>query len=202
MFHKEKILIGGVDIRDIKTEDLMNTMSFVFQDSFLFSDTLYNNIAVGKPGATKEEVYAAAKAAQCHEFIEKLPKGYDTLIGEGGCLSFRRRGTACSRCQGHFEKAPILILDEATAYADPENEYQMQLALQELIKNKTVLIIAHRLITIKNANKIEVINGGKIEAEGTHDELLQKSKTYSAMWDAYTLSSDWQISKKKEVAQA
>lgn len=107
----------------------------------------------------------------------------------------------CSPCLT-TRRLAILILDEATAYADPENEYQMQLALQELIKNKTVLIIAHRLITIKNANKIEVINGGKIEAEGTHDELLQKSKTYSAMWDAYTLSSDWQISKKKEVAQA
>ena len=197
-----KILIGGVDIRDIKTEDLMNTMSFVFQDSFLFSDTLYNNIAVGKPGATKEEVYAAAKAAQCHEFIEKLPKGYDTLIGEGGVYLSGGEEQRVAVARAILKNAPILILDEATAYADPENEYQMQLALQELIKNKTVLIIAHRLITIKNANKIEVINGGKIEAEGTHDELLQKSKTYSAMWDAYTLSSDWQISKKKEVAQA
>ena len=197
-----KILIGGVDIRDIKTEDLMNTMSFVFQDSFLFSDTLYNNIAVGKPGATKEEVYAAAKAAQCHEFIEKLPKGYDTLIGEGGVYLSGGEEQRVAVARAILKNAPILILDEATAYADPENEYQMQLALQELIKNKTVLIIAHRLITIKNANKIEVINEGKIEAEGTHDELLQKSKTYSAMWDAYTLSSDWQISKKKEVAQA
>ena len=180
----------------------MNTMSFVFQDSFLFSDTLYNNIAVGKPGATKEEVYAAAKAAQCHEFIEKLPKGYDTLIGEGGVYLSGGEEQRVSVARAILKNAPILILDEATAYADPENEYQMQLALQELIKNKTVLIIAHRLITIKNANKIEVINEGKIEAEGTHDELLQKSKTYSAMWDAYTLSSDWQISKKKEVAQA
>ena len=197
-----KILIGGVDIRDIKTEYLMNTMSFVFQDSFLFSDTLYNNIAVGKPGATKEEVYAAAKAAQCHEFIEKLPKGYDTLIGEGGVYLSGGEEQRVAVARAILKNAPILILDEATAYADPENEYQMQLALQELIKNKTVLIIAHRLITIKNANKIEVINEGKIEAEGTHDELLQKSKTYSAMWDAYTLSSDWQISKKKEVAQA
>lgn len=150
----------------------------------------------------EEEVYAAAKAAQCHEFIEKLPKGYDTLIGEGGVYLSGGEEQRVAVARAILKNAPILILDEATAYADPENEYQMQLALQELIKNKTVLIIAHRLITIKNANKIEVINEGKIEAEGTHDELLQKSKTYSAMWDAYTLSSDWQISKKKEVAQA
>lgn len=197
-----KILIGGVDIREIKTEDLMNMMSFVFQDSFLFSDTLYNNIAVGKPGATKEEVYAAAKAAQCHEFIEKLPNGYDTLIGEGGVYLSGGEEQRVSVARAILKNAPILILDEATAYADPENELQMQLALQELIKNKTVLIIAHRLITIKNANKIEVINDGTIEAEGTHDELLKKSATYSTMWDAYTLSSGWQISKKKEVAQA
>ena len=199
---KGQITIGGIDVSTIEPEHLMRCMSFVFQDSFLFSDTLYNNIAVGKPGATKEEVYAAAKAAQCHEFIEKLPKGYDTLIGEGGVYLSGGEEQRVAVARAILKNAPILILDEATAYADPENEYQMQLALQELIKNKTVLIIAHRLITIKNANKIEVINEGKIEAEGTHDELLQKSKTYSAMWDAYTLSSDWQISKKKEVAQA
>lgn len=196
-----KIKIGGVDIREIKTEDLMSCMSFVFQDSFLFSDTLYNNIAVGKSGATKEEVYAAAKAAQCHEFIERLPQGYDTLIGEGGVYLSGGEEQRVSVARAILKNAPILILDEATAYADPENERQMQLALQELIKNKTVLIIAHRLITIKNANKIEVIKGGQIESAGTHEFLLQNSKTYSAMWKAYTVSSDWQIAAKKEVAK-
>ena len=196
-----KIKIGGVDIREIKTEDLMSCMSFVFQDSFLFSDTLYNNIAVGKSGATKEEVYAAAKAAQCHEFIERLPQGYDTLIGEGGVYLSGGEEQRVSVARAILKNAPILILDEATAYADPENERQMQLALQELIKNKTVLIIAHRLITIKNANKIEVIKGGQIENAGTHEFLLQNSKTYSAMWKAYTVSSDWQIAAKKEVAK-
>ena len=196
-----KIKIGGVDIRDMKTEALMESMSFVFQDSFLFSDTLYNNIAVGKPGATKEEVYAAAKAAQCHEFIEKLPSGYDTLIGEGGVYLSGGEEQRVAVARAILKNAPILILDEATAYADPENELQMQLALQELIKNKTVLIIAHRLVTIKNANKIEVIRDGQIEAAGTHDALLQKSKTYSAMWNAYTASADWQLAAKKEVAQ-
>ena len=196
-----KIKIGGVDIREIKTEDLMSCMSFVFQDSFLFSDTLYNNIAVGKSGATKEEVYAAAKAAQCHEFIERLPQGYDTLIGEGGVYLSGGEEQRVSVARAILKNAPILILDEATAYADPENERQMQLALQELIKNKTVLIIAHRLITIKNANKILVIKNGQIENAGAHEFLLQNSKTYSAMWKAYTVSSDWQIAAKKEVAK-
>lgn len=196
-----KIKIGGVDVRDMRTEDLMASMSFVFQDSFLFSDTLYNNIAVGKPGATKEEVYAAAKAAQCHEFIEKLPNGYDTLIGEDGVYLSGGEEQRVSVARAILKNAPILILDEATAYADPENELQMQLALQELIKNKTVLIIAHRLTTIKNANKIEVIKEGQIEAAGTHDMLLQNSKTYLAMWEAYTVSSHWQIAAEKEVAQ-
>lgn len=194
-----QIKIGGVDIRDMKTEDLMASMSFVFQDSFLFSDTLYNNIAIGKPGATKEEVYTAAKAAQCHEFIEKLPQGYDTLIGEGGVYLSGGEEQRVSVARAILKNAPILILDEATAYADPENEVQMQLALQELIKNKTVLIIAHRLITIKNANKILVIKNGQIENAGAHEFLLQNSETYSAMWKAYTVSSDWQITAKKEV---
>ena len=194
-----QIKIGGVDIRDMKTEDLMASMSFVFQDSFLFSDTLYNNIAIGKPGATKEEVYTAAKAAQCHEFIEKLPQGYDTLIGEGGVYLSGGEEQRVSVARAILKNAPILILDEATAYADPENEFQMQLALQELIKNKTVLIIAHRLITIKNANKRLVIKNGQIENAGAHEFLLQNSETYSAMWKAYTVSSDWQITAKKEV---
>lgn len=194
-----QIKIGGVDIRDMKTEDLMASMSFVFQDSFLSSDTLYNNIAIGKPGATKEEVYTAAKAAQCHEFIEKLPQGYDTLIGEGGVYLSGGEEQRVSVARAILKNAPILILDEATAYADPENEFQMQLALQELIKNKTVLIIAHRLITIKNANKILVIKNGQIENAGAHEFLLQNSETYSAMWKAYTVSSDWQITAKKEV---
>lgn len=196
-----KIKIGGVDIREIKTEDLMACMSFVFQDSFLFSDTVYNNIAAGKPGAAKEEVYAAAKAAQCHAFIERLPQGYQTLIGEGGVYLSGGEEQRVSVARAILKNAPILILDEATAYADPENERQMQLALQELIKNKTVLIIAHRLITVKNANQILVIKNGQIEQAGTHEFLLQNSKTYSAMWKACTVSSDWQIAAKKEVAQ-
>lgn len=192
------VTIGGVDIRNMKTEALMSTMSFVFQDCFLFSDTLYNNIAVGKPGAAKEEVYAAARAAQCHEFIEKLPQGYDTLIGEGGVYLSGGEEQRVSVARAILKNAPILILDEATAYADPENEYQMQMALQELIKNKTVLIIAHRLMTIRNANKIIVINHGRLEETGTHDGLLANKKAYYKMWEAYAASSDWELKKGRE----
>lgn len=194
------VRIGGVDVREMKTETLMNSMSFVFQDSFLFSDTLYNNIAVGKPDATKEEVYAAAKAAQCHEFIEKLPQGYDTLIGEGGVYLSGGEEQRVSVARAILKNAPVLVLDEATAYADPENEQQMQLALQALIRNKTVLIIAHRLMTIRNANKILVLRDGQIESEGTHEELMEKSKTYSELWQAYTATADWQLV-RKEAAQ-
>lgn len=187
------IRIGGVDVREMKTEDLMNSMSFVFQDSFLFSDTLYNNIAAGKPGATKEEVYAAAKAAQCHEFIKQLPNGYDTLIGEGGVYLSGGEEQRVSVARAILKNAPILVLDEATAYADPENEHQMQLALQELIRDKTVLIIAHRLLTIKNADKILVLKDGQIEAEGTHEVLMKNSRTYADLWRAYTATADWQL---------
>ena len=127
--------------------------------------------------------------------------GLHTLIGEGGVYLSGGEEQRVSVARAILKNAPILILDEATAYTDPENELQMQLALQELIKNKTVLIIAHRLITIKNANKIEVIRDGQIEEAGTHETLLQKSKTYSAMWNAYTVSADWQLAAKKGRAQ-
>lgn len=193
------VRIGGVDVRDMKTETLMNSMSFVFQDSFLFSDTLYNNIAVGKPDATREEVYAAAKAAQCHEFIEKLPQGYDTPIGEGGVYLSGGEEQRVSVARAILKNAPILVLDEATAYADPENEQQMQLALQALIRNKTVLIIAHRLMTIRNADKIIVLRDGQIESEGTHEELMKNSKTYAELWRAYTATADWQLARKEAV---
>ena len=193
-----RITIGGVDIRDMKTTSLMDTISFVFQDSFLFSDSMYQNIAAGKPGATTEEVYAAAKAARCHEFIAGLPEGYATLIGEGGIYLSGGEMQRVAVARAILKDAPILILDEASAFADPENEYQMQLALQELIKNKTVIMIAHRLKTIQNAHQIIVIKEGQIEGRGTHDELIAENGTYQSMWQAYTDSNDWQL-KRKEV---
>jgi ATP-binding cassette subfamily B protein len=191
------ITIGGTDIRALGTEELMDTMSFVFQNSFLFSDTLYNNILAGKPAAAKEEIYAAAKAAQCHDFILELPNGYDTLIGEGGIhLSGGEEQRVCV-ARAILKNAPILVLDEATAYADPENEYQMQLALGELIRNKTTIIIAHHLRTIQEANQIIVINEGKIIEQGNHHELISSEGLYKKMWDASLSSIDWQLEHSK-----
>ncbi|WP_372486502.1 ABC transporter ATP-binding protein [Brevibacillus laterosporus] len=197
---KGSITIGGVDIRDMKMHELMNNLSFVFQDTFLFSDTLYNNILAGRPTATKEEVHAAARAAQCHEFIERLPNGYDTLIGEGGVYLSGGEEQRVSVARAILKNSPILVLDEATAYADPENEYQMQLALRELIKDKTVLIIAHRLTTICEADQIIVVKEGQINDIGTHGELLAHRGLYKSMWDAYTSSAEWKIdiSQKEE----
>lgn len=188
-----KIKIGGVNIKDISTEELMNTVAFVFQDTFLFYDTLFENIKVGRPNATDEEIYAAAKAAQCHEFIESLPEGYNTLIGEGGVFLSGGEEQRVSVARAILKNAPILVLDEATAFADPENEYKMQIALKELIKDKTVIVIAHRLSSIKNANKIIVLKGGKIEQMDTHDNLISKEGLYKRMWEAYTNAYDWTL---------
>ncbi|WP_175400570.1 ABC transporter ATP-binding protein [Paenibacillus sp. KS1] len=190
---KGSITIGGIDIRKMRTNDLMDTLSFVFQDTFLFSDTIYNNIAAGRQTATTEEVYAAAKAAQCHQFIQNLPEGYDTKIGEGGVYLSGGEEQRVSVARAILKNAPILVLDEATAYADLENEYHMQLALQELIKGKTVLIIAHRLTTICEADQIIVLNEGLVDDKGSHNELLSRGGLYKSMWDAYTLATEWNI---------
>lgn len=197
------ISIGGVDIRDIKTEDLMNTVSFVFQDAFLFYDTIYENILAGRPEASKEEVYAAAKAAQCESFIKRLPKGYETLIGEGGVYLSGGEAQRLTVARAILKNSPVLVLDEATAFADPENEYNMQLALKELMNNKTVIIIAHRLSSIQDADKIIVLKEGEILEEGTHKDLTQINGLYKKMWDAYTYSGNWKIQRggdKNEIA--
>jgi ATP-binding cassette subfamily B protein len=189
------VRIGGVDVRRMRTEDLMDTVSFVFQDTFLFFDTLYENIRVGKPGASREEVYAAARAAQCHDFIERLPKGYDTLIGEGGVYLSGGEEQRVSVARAILKGAPILVLDEATAFADPENEYKMQMALRELVKEKTVIVIAHRLSSIRGADQILVLEEGHIAERGTHEELLREGGVYRRMWDAYTDAASWVIEK-------
>lgn len=187
------ITIGGIDIRDMRTEDLMNTMSFVFQDCFLFSDTLYNNIAVGKPGATREEVYAAARAAQCHEFIEKLPQGYDTLIGEGGVYLSGGEEQRVSVARAILKNAPILILDEATSSLDPENEVEVQQAIEELVKDRTVVMIAHKLKTIAGADQIIVLDQGEVKEVGTHKELMDNHGLYRHLWDIQQTTAGWQI---------
>lgn len=192
------IEIGGVDIRDLSIHDLMEQMAFVFQESFLFSDTIAENIALGKPGATKEQVEEAAKAARCHDFIMALPDGYQTKIGDGGQYLSGGEKQRVSIARAILKNAPILILDEASAYADAENEHEMQQALQSLIKNKTVIMIAHRLTTICNANQILVVDGGKIKEQGTHDALLKKQGLYAAMWEAGAHSDTWTIHTGKE----
>ena len=190
-----EILIGGVNIRQIAMEKLMELVSFVFQDTFLFYDTLYENIAVGSPDATKEKVVAAAKAAQCHDFIERLPQGYETRIGDKGV--FLSGGEAQRICVARaiLKNAPILVLDEATAFADPENEYKMQIALQSLMKGKTVIVIAHRLSSVVSAGKIVVMKEGRIAQNGKHEVLSVTDGTYKKMWDAYTSAYHWTLNK-------
>lgn len=190
-----EICIGGVDIRQIATAKLMDMVSFVFQDTFLFYDTLYENIVVGSPDATKENVIAAAKAAQCHDFIERLPQGYETRIGDKGV--FLSGGEAQRICVARaiLKNAPILVLDEATAFADPENEHKMQMALQSLIKNKTVIVIAHRLSSIISAHQIVVMKDGRIVQCGKHEQLSVIEGVYKNMWDAYTRAYHWTLNK-------
>lgn len=196
-----EIRIGGVNIKDIPTEKLMDIVSFVFQDSFLFFDTLYENIRVGNSSAGREEVIAAAKAAQCHEFIESLPQGYETRIGDEGVYLSGGESQRVCVARAILKNAPILVLDEATAFADPENEYKMQQALQHLIQNKTVIIIAHRLSSIISAQQIIVLNEGKLVQHGKHEILNKTEGLYKNMWDAYTDAFRWELNSKKEVKE-
>lgn len=195
------IRIGDVDIREIATADLMNIVAFVFQESFLFYDTVYNNIAVGRPDARPEDVYAAAKAAQCHAFIENLPLGYDTLIGEGGVYLSGGEEQRIAVARAILKNAPILVLDEATAFADPENEYEMQLAMKSLMKNKTVIVIAHRLSTIRDAEQILVMDSGRIIERGRHEALLSAGGLYGRMWHSYQQAAEWHMRKGEVEAE-
>lgn len=192
-----EIRIGGVDIREIATERLMDTVSFVFQDTFLFYDTLRENIRTGRPDATHEEVVAAAKAAQCHDFIERLPDGYETRIGDKGVYLSGGEAQRVCVARAILKNAPVLVLDEATAFADPENEWKMQQALQHLIRNKTVIVIAHRLSSIVSAQQILVLREGRLVQSGRHGELSTAEGVYKKMWDAYTDAFRWQLNTKK-----
>lgn len=190
-----EIKIGGTSVKNIATEQLMDLVSFVFQDSFLFFDTIYENIRMGNPHATHEQVIAAAQAAQCDEFIQHLPKQYDTIIGEEGVYLSGGEEQRISVARAILKNSPILVLDEATAFADPENEYKMQLAIQKLIRDKTVIIIAHRLSSILSANRIVVLKEGCVVQQGTHEELCRQEGVYKKMWDAYTDASQWTLNK-------
>ncbi len=188
-----RILIGGVDIRDIKTAELMSVVSFVFQDVFLFKQSLKDNIRLGRPNATDEEVIKAAKAAQCHEVIKALPQGYDTVYGRDGIYLSGGEQQRVAIARAIVKNAPVLVLDEATAFADPENEHLIQKALKALMADKTVIMIAHRLSTIRSAHQILVMDEGRLTERGTHDELLQKNGKYRKMWDTYHETLTWKM---------
>ena len=187
------ITIGGQDITDMTLEALNNQVAFVSQEQFLFNTTLYDNILIGKPDATKEEVLAAAKRAQCNEFLERFPEGIYTQAGDGGKQLSGGERQRISLARAILKNAPIIVLDEATAFMDPENEEKMNAALDEIVKDKTVLVIAHRLSTIKNADKICVMKDGMCIAADTHDRLTVDCPEYKKLWDASVSASTWKV---------
>ncbi|THF76401.1 ABC transporter ATP-binding protein [Cohnella fermenti] len=195
-----EILIGGVPIREMGTDRLMDAVSFVFQDVHLFYDTIEENIRMGNREAGREQVIEAAKRASCHEFIEKLEHGYETRIGEGGTYLSGGEAQRIAIARALLKDAPILVLDEATAYADAENERKIQQGLIELVKGKTVLIIAHRLSTIRMAEQIVVVRDGSIVERGTHDELRDKGGLYEQMWVAHRSAASWKLGKRNAAA--
>lgn len=190
---ESEILIGGVDVKEIAPRNLTNLISFVFQDTFLFNESIYENIAKAKPNADKEEIIAAAKAANIHEFIESLPKGYDEIVGERGAKLSGGQKQRIAIARAILKDAPIIILDEPTAFVDPQSEEQIVKAVSNLIKNKTVIVVAHRLSTIKNADRILVFANGEIVESGTHDELISLEGAYAKLWRDFEQTQIWNV---------
>lgn len=190
------ILVGGANVRDIPKEELMNTVSFVFQNSRLLKGTLLDNVKLGKPDATEEEVLAALKAAQCMDIVEKFPDGLHTIIGTKGVYLSGGEQQRIAIARAFLKNAPILILDEATAFADPDNEAKVQAAFAELAKGRTVIMIAHRLSTVANADCIYVVEDGRIVESGTRDALCAKSGIFAKMWQDYGSSVQWKVTKE------
>lgn len=188
-----RITVGGVDVRTLDPEHLMSYMSFVFQDVVLFNDTVYNNIRIGNMEASREEVLAAAQAARCDEFISRMPEGYDTLLGENGSTLSGGERQRLSIARALLKDAPIVMLDEATASLDPESEAAIQQAISRLIRGKTVIVIAHRLRTIRNADKIIVLDQGRVAEEGTHESLLEKNGLYKKLFNIQQESLGWSV---------
>ena len=188
-----RVAIRGVDIRNVPLAELMDQISMVFQRVYLFQDTIYNNISMGKPDATEEEVYEAAKKARCYDFIMALPDGFQTVVGEGGATlsGGEKQRISIARCI--LKDAPIVILDEATASVDTDNESYIQEAISELVKGKTLLVIAHRLNTIQNANQILVIDNGQIAQHGTHEELLEQPGIYQDFVNIRKNAAGWSL---------
>lgn len=188
-----EITVGRVNIKDMPLEQLSEYVSFVTQDSFLFNCSLLENIRLGNPKVTDDEVKAAARAAQCEEFINKLPQGYDTPAGEAGkrLSGGEKQRIAIARMM--LKDAPIVILDEATASIDPENEHLIQQAISELTKGKTIITIAHRLATVRNADRILVVDDGRIAESGTHDELIRQNGLYRRFTEIREQAESWNI---------
>ena len=192
------IKVGGSDIREIPKEELMNAVSFVFQDSKLIKATIAENVKLGKPDATDEEVAAALHAAQCDDIIQKFPDGINTTIGTKGVYLSGGEQQRIAIARAVLKNAPVIILDEATAFADPDNEAKVQKAFSELSKGKTVIMIAHRLSTVADADCIYVIKDGLIAESGRSDELLEKNGLYAKMWKEYAASVEWKVAKEGE----
>ena len=187
------ISIGGVDIRDIKTSDLLHIIGFVFQENKLFKESIFENIRYGKKDASREEVLEALRKAECMDIIEKLPAGIDTVYGTKGTYVSGGEAQRLATARALLQDAPVIVLDEATAFADAENEYKIKKTFDVLLKDKTVIMIAHRLSSVVNADKICVINEGKIAEEGTHNELLERKGLYATMWENFQKGIEWKV---------
>ena len=188
-----EIKVGGVNVKNIKKSELMETVSYVFQDSKLLKTSIFENVRLSKPNATRKQVQDALHKAQCDDIITKLPNGIDTVIGAKGVYLSGGEQQRIAIARVMLKNAPIIILDEATAFADPENEALVQKAFEELSKDKTVIMIAHRLTTVRNADRIIVLRDGKIEESGTHDALAEKNGLYAKMWNDYQTSVSWKV---------
>jgi ATP-binding cassette subfamily B protein len=188
-----EILLGGVNIKDIPSKRLMERVSFVFQDSKLIKTSILENVRMARPDATREEVIDALNKAQCTDIIEKLPDGIDTVIGEKGTYLSGGEQQRITIARAVLKNAPILILDEATAFADPDNETKVQAAFEELSRGKTLIMIAHRLSTVVNADRIFVMNDGRCTESGSHDELMKQNGLYRRMFDEYSRSVEWKV---------
>ena len=190
---KGEVLVGGVNVKAMSCDSLLKNISMVFQRVYLFNDTILNNIKFGKPDASKEEVIAAAKKARCHDFIMELKDDYDTMVEEGGASLSGGEKQRISIARAILKDAPIILLDEATASVDPDNEEQIQLAISELVRDKTLVVIAHKLSTIKNADQILVIDQGQISQQGTHQELIEEKGLYHDFWQRRVKARSWKI---------
>ena len=187
------VRFGGIDEKTVDPEKLMSKISVVFQDVYLFQDTIGNNIRYGKENATQGEIEAAAKLAHCHDFIMALPEGYNTMVGEGGSTLSGGEKQRISIARAILKDAPVLLLDEATSSLDPENEVEVQQAIEELVKDRTVVMIAHKLKTIAGADQIIVLDQGKVKEVGTHEELIKKQGLYHHLWNIQQTTAGWQI---------